>query len=62
MGKHISDQTRSQGQTRLREFTRQERESGVHPAIEALRHRPQMREGDGRKTAEFLRIDRGLRT
>ena len=49
MGKHISDQPRSQGQTRLREFTRQERESAVHPAIEALRHRPQMREGDGRK-------------
>ena len=62
MGKHISDQPRSQDQTRLREFTRHEREAGTHPAIEALRNRPQMRDGDGRKTVEFLRIDRGLRT
>ena len=62
MGKHISDQPRSQGQTRLREFTRQEREAGTHPAIEALRSRPQSRDGDGRKTAEYLRIDRGQRT
>ena len=61
MGRHISDHPRSQAQLRLREFTRQERESGLHPAIEALRTRPQTRDGDGRKTAEYLRIDRGQR-
>ncbi len=61
MGKHISDQPRSQAHLRLREFTRQERESGLHPAIEALRSRPQNRDGDNRKTSEYLRIDRGER-
>ena len=59
MTKHISDQPRSQAHLRLREFTRQERESGLHAAIEALRSRPQSRDGDSRKTIEYLRIDRG---
>ncbi len=62
MSKHISDQPRSQAHLRLREFTRQERETGVHPAVESLRTRPQTRDGDSRKTAEYLRIDRGQRT
>ena len=56
MSKHISDQPRSQAHLRLREFTRQERETGVHPAVESLRTRPQTRDGDSRKTSEFLRI------
>lgn len=59
MSKHISDQPRTAGQKRLREYTRQERESGVHPAIMTLRNRPQTRGGDNRKTAEYLRIERG---
>jgi hypothetical protein len=59
MKKHISDQPRSQGSTRMREFIRQEREAGIHPAIAELRTRPQTRGKDNRKTAEYLRIDRG---
>lgn len=58
MTKHISDQPRSQQGIRLREFARQERESGTHPAIEALRSRPQMRGDENRKATEFLRIER----
>ncbi|MDP5307078.1 hypothetical protein [Paracoccus spongiarum] len=60
MTKHISDQPRTQHGTRLREFTRQERESGTHPAVEALRSRPQKRGEENRKAAEFLRIEREL--
>lgn len=59
MSKHISDQPRSQGSQRLTEFTRQERETGLHPAIEQLRTRPKTRGETGRKTAEYLRIERG---
>ncbi|MFV0384314.1 hypothetical protein [Paracoccus sp. (in: a-proteobacteria)] len=59
MTKHVSDQPRSHSEARLREFTRQERESGVHPAIDTLRSRPKDRSADGRKTAEFARIERG---
>lgn len=59
MTKHISDQPRTTGEARLREYTRQEREAGTHPAITALRTRPQTRGDDNRKTVEFLRIDHG---
>lgn len=59
MTKHISDQPRSQSGTRLREYTRQEREAGVHPAISTLHSRAKERGDENRKTAEFLRIDRG---
>lgn len=59
MTKHLSDQPRSQDGARLREYTRQERESGTHPAIEALRTRPQTRGDDNRKAAEYIRIERG---
>lgn len=59
MTKHLSDQPRHQGNGRLREYTRQERESGTHPAVMALRQRPKDRDGDGRKTSEYARIDRG---
>lgn len=58
MNKHVSDQPRSQNGTRLREYARQEREGGTHPAIETLRARPKMRGDENRKTAEFLRIER----
>ena len=59
MSKHISDQPRDHGAARLREYTRQEREAGVHPAVTALHSRPKDRSEDGRKTAEFVRIERG---
>lgn len=58
MSKHIIDQPRENSGTRLREFARYERESGTHPAIEALHSRPQMRAEDNRLAAEFLRIER----
>ena len=58
MTKPISDTPKSNGTNRLREFTRQERESGTHPAIDKLRSRPQMRGEENRKAAEFFRIER----
>ncbi len=61
MTKHITDHAHRPGETRLREYTEQERHSGVHPAVEALRTRPQTRSEASRKTAEFVRIDRGHR-
>lgn len=59
MTKHVSDQPRSQGNARLREYTRQERESLPHPTVMALRSRPRDRDGENHKTAEFVRIERG---
>ena len=44
---------------RLREFTRQERESGIHPAIQALHARPASRSDSNRRAEEFTRIERG---
>lgn len=62
MTKHVSDQPRSHGAARLREYTRQEREAGTHPAVETLRTRPKERSEENRKAAEFARIDRGKLT
>ena len=59
MTKHISDQQRTRTGTRLREYTRQEREAAIHPAIAALHARPKTRGDENRKAAEYLRIDRG---
>ncbi len=59
MSKHVEDQPRSPDHNRLREYTRQERESGMHPAIWALHSRPLMRGSVNRKAAEYLRIARG---
>lgn len=59
MSKHLSDQPRTHDGARLREYTRQERESGTHPSIAALRSRPKDRDRDGRKVAEYARIERG---
>lgn len=44
---------------RLREFTRHEREEGIHPSVEALQRRPQMRGEENRKAVEYARIERG---
>ena len=43
----------------LREFTRQERESGIHPAIQTLHARPASRSDSNRRAEEFTRIERG---
>ncbi|MDB6181268.1 hypothetical protein [Paracoccus fistulariae] len=61
MKKHDLEQVHA-GNARLREFTRQERESGVHPYIAALRSRPKDRPADGRKLSEYTRIERGYET
>lgn len=58
MSKHISDQPREAGSGRMREYLRQERQSGTHPAVVALRTRAHDRTEDSGKTAEYLRIDR----
>ncbi|MTD99981.1 hypothetical protein GIY56_06765 [Paracoccus sp. YIM 132242] len=59
MTKPISDKSEDKGTSRLRAFTRQDREAGTHPAIEALRTRPQTRSGENRKAVEYARIERG---
>lgn len=59
MNKPASDKSEPRGTTRLREFTRHERESGMHPAIEALRSRPVTRGDANRKIVEYARIERG---
>lgn len=58
MTKHVLDQPHQNSGTRLREFTRAERESGVHPAVDILRSRPLARGEENRQAAEFLRIER----
>lgn len=59
MTTRIGNQPRNQDASRLREFTRQERESGTHPAIDALRSRPKQRGEENRKAVEYARIERG---
>ena len=59
MTKPISDKPEDRGTSRLREFTRQEREAGTHPAIEVLRTRPQTRSEENRRAMEYTRIERG---
>lgn len=59
MTKPISDKSESRDTSRLREFTRHERESGTHPAIETLRTRPKTRGDANRRAVEYTRIERG---
>ena len=59
MTRTITDMPRERGAITLREFARQERESRTHPAIEALRSRPQTRGETNRKAVEYARIERG---
>lgn len=59
MTKPIGDKPEERGTTRLREFTRHEREAGIHPAIEILRTRPQARSEENRMFMEYARIERG---
>ncbi|MDM7255825.1 MAG: hypothetical protein P3W90_003940 [Paracoccus sp. (in: a-proteobacteria)] len=62
MSRYIADQHHATGQGRLRNFTRTERESGVHPAILKLNQRPAPPDEKSRRMAEFLRIARGRLT
>ena len=59
MTKHIADQPRLRGQSRMQHFLRQERETMPHESSLKLQSRPQARYGQIRKSAEFTRIERG---
>lgn len=60
MSKSLIDQKRDSGNGRARNYLQQERESGLHPAIRALRNRPHSRdEVRNHRAAEFARIERG---
>lgn len=59
MTKPNTDLSQRAQSSRLREFVRHERESGLHPAIEALRSRPKQRSLQNRKAVEYTRIERG---
>lgn len=57
--KHIADKPHQTGPGRVRNFTQQERESGLHPAVVALHSRNHTRdEASDRRMAEFTRIER----
>ncbi|SMO83193.1 hypothetical protein [Paracoccus laeviglucosivorans] len=62
MAKHIIDSTHQTGQGRVENFTRQEREEGLHPAIVTLHSRPKDRGETDRRVTEFTRIERGRTT
>lgn len=63
MSKRIVDQPRDRNEgTRVREFTRIEREQGAggpHPRTEEIKRRPAETLTSGRRTQEFLRRERG---
>ncbi|GLK65539.1 hypothetical protein F8A10_09880 [Paracoccus kondratievae] len=62
MTRHIADRSQESSSGRTQYFTRQERESGLHPSIITLRTRPRARdEAANRRAAEFARIERGHR-
>ena len=60
MTQTLTDQDRNAGSARLRAYLTQDREAGMHPAIQALHRRARTRDGDdGRKTVKYARIERG---
>ena len=60
MTRHLADHGHAVANGRVRDFTRHERESGLHPAVATLHRRPHGRDEDvNRRTAEYLRIARG---
>ncbi len=62
MSKHVVDQPRERCEgTRVREYTRIEREqgaAGAHPRTEELKRRPSDTQASGRRTEEFMRRER----
>lgn len=58
MTKHITDTPHEHSGSRLREYTRKERQDGTHPSIDALRKRPHDRDENSRKSSEYTQIDR----
>ena len=62
MTRHIADKPHASGPGRLRNFIRQDRESGLHPAVAALHARARKSgDADNRRLAEYARIERGQR-
>lgn len=60
MTEQPSHQSHEAGNSRLKNFLRQEREDGLHPAIKALHARPNSRvEDHNRRAVEYARIARG---
>ncbi|WBU63678.1 hypothetical protein [Paracoccus aerodenitrificans] len=60
MTKSTFDHERSNSNGRMRSYVAQDRESGVHPAIETLHRRPRSRDsGENPKAREYARIERG---
>ena len=59
MTKHVADQTRHRGAARMTQFLRQERATMPHDSSLKLQARPQSRDGQRRKAAEYARIERG---
>ncbi|HWL57818.1 MAG TPA: hypothetical protein VNQ78_14235 [Paracoccus sp. (in: a-proteobacteria)] len=63
MTRHIADKQHETGAGRVQNFTRQERESGTHPAVVSLLARPRkVDDQGGRRISEFVRIERGRLT
>jgi hypothetical protein len=62
MTRHVVDHPRERNEgTRIREYTRIEREQGVpglHPRTEELKRRPAETPTSARRTEEFLRRER----
>lgn len=65
MGKHVADQPRGRAEgTRVREFTRIERErggTGPHAATQTLQRRASDSPAGTRRTEEFLRREREVK-
>ena len=60
----MSDQDHSAlsppGTRRIASYLQQDRESGLHPAVQTLHQRPAARRADAnRRVVEFARIERG---
>ncbi len=60
MTKEASSTTQPVSDSRLRNFTRVERESGLHPAVRALHSRPAERSSEiNHRAIQYARIQRG---
>lgn len=60
MSKSPIDQPRDAGSGRVQNYLQQDRESGIHPAIQSLHRQPHARDEEtNRRAAEFARIERG---
>lgn len=54
-----AEKPKQAGSDRTRAYLEHDRQEGTHPAIESLRRRPHTRDDEGRRAAEYARIERG---